>query len=185
MTKDLEIITPTSTEELQDILYSEVEEAIPTLKRKKSQASHGITAEMIQAGGEQLPPQTHLLGNKPWSEGTIPEQWSKSILLPIPKKGDLSQCANYRTVSLINHTGKILLIILLNIPPLTRTSRSQRRQKYRTSNPNTSTNSRKGKIYNCFIDFHKAFDTIKHKVMCPLLRSYGIEEKIVTHYYRR
>ena len=36
------------------------------------------------------------------------------------------------------------------------------------------------KIYNCFIDFQKAFDTVKHKVMWTVLRSYGIEEKMVT-----
>ena len=54
MTKDIEIITPTSTEEPQNILYSQVEEAIRTLKRNKSPGSDQITAEMIQAGGEQL-----------------------------------------------------------------------------------------------------------------------------------
>ena len=36
------------------------------------------------------------------------------------------------------------------------------------------------KIYNCFIDFQKAFDTVKHKVIWAVLRSYGIEEKMVT-----
>ena len=114
MTKDLETITSTSTEGPQDILYSEVEEAIRTLKRNKSPGSDEITAEMIQAGEEQLVRQIHLLFNEAWNENIIPEEWSKSILVPIPKKGDLSQCANYRSISLINHTGKILLIILLN-----------------------------------------------------------------------
>ena len=114
MARDLEMIAPTSIEEPQNILYSEVEEAMRTLKRNKSPGSDGITAEMIQEGGEQLVRQIHPLCNKAWNESTIPEEWSKSILVPIPKKGDLSQCANYRTISLINHTGKILLIILLN-----------------------------------------------------------------------
>ena len=104
MAEDLKKITPTSTEEPQNILYSEVEEAIRTLKRNKSPGLDGITVEMIQADGEQLVRQIHQLCNKAWSESTIPEEWSKSILVPIPKKGDLSQCANYRTVSLINHT---------------------------------------------------------------------------------
>ena len=84
MTKDLEMITPTSTGEPRNILYSEVEETIHTLKRNKSPGSEEITAEMIQAGGEQLVRQIHRLCNKAWSEGTIPEEWSKSILVPIP-----------------------------------------------------------------------------------------------------
>ena len=64
MARDLEMIAPTSIEEAQNILYSEVEEAIRTPKRNKSPGSDGITAEMIQAGGEQLVRQIHLLCNK-------------------------------------------------------------------------------------------------------------------------
>ena len=110
MTNDLDIITPTRTEEPQNILYSQVEDAIRTLKTNQSPPSDEITAEMIQAGGEQLLRQIHLLCN----QSTIPQQWSKSILLTIHNKAHLSRCANYRTISLINHTGKILLIVLLN-----------------------------------------------------------------------
>ena len=74
MTKDLEIRTPTSTEEPQNILYSEVEEAIRILKRNRSPGSDEITAEMIQAGEEQLVRQIHLLCNKAWNKSTIPEE---------------------------------------------------------------------------------------------------------------
>ena len=54
MAKDLKMITPTSTEQPQNILFSEVEEAISALERNKSQESDEITAEIIQVGGEQL-----------------------------------------------------------------------------------------------------------------------------------
>ena len=64
MAKDFEMIASTSTEELQNILYSEVEEAIHTPKRNKSPGSDGIIAEIIQAGGKQLVRQIHLLCNK-------------------------------------------------------------------------------------------------------------------------
>ncbi len=114
MVKELEEIAPLQNEDPQDILYSEVQAAIQALKRNKSPGSDGITAEMLQAGGEQLARQIHKLCNKAWHEGTIPEEWGKSILVPIPKKGDLSNCSNYRTISLINHTGKVLLIVLQN-----------------------------------------------------------------------
>ena len=69
---------------------------------------------MLQAGGEQLARQIYKLCNKAWHEGAIPEEWGKSIPVPIPKKGDISSCSNYRTISLINYTGKVLLIVLLN-----------------------------------------------------------------------
>ncbi|CAF5045712.1 unnamed protein product, partial [Rotaria magnacalcarata] len=42
---------------------------------------------MLQAGGEQLEREIHKLCNKAWQEGTIPDEWGESILIPIPKKG--------------------------------------------------------------------------------------------------
>ena len=114
MVKDLKQITPFYEENSNEILYAEVQEAIHKLKNNKSPGTDEITAEMLQAGGEQLVHEIHELCNKIWKEETIPDEWGKSILVPIPKKRDLSQCSNYRTISLINHTGKILLIVLLN-----------------------------------------------------------------------
>ncbi|CAF0796496.1 unnamed protein product [Didymodactylos carnosus] len=64
MVKELEDITPPGNEESQDILNSEVQTAIRALKRNKSPGSDGITAEMLQAGGEQLARQIHNLCNK-------------------------------------------------------------------------------------------------------------------------
>ncbi|CAF4513863.1 unnamed protein product, partial [Rotaria magnacalcarata] len=58
---------------------------------------------MLQAGGEQLEREIHKLCNKAWQEGTIPDEWGKSIQVPIPKKGDLSECASYRTISDKSH----------------------------------------------------------------------------------
>ena len=43
-----------------------------------------------------------------------PEEWTKSIIIPVPKKGNLKQCQNYRTISLISHPSKVMLQILLN-----------------------------------------------------------------------
>ncbi|CAF4444579.1 unnamed protein product, partial [Didymodactylos carnosus] len=80
MVKELEEITPLNNEDPQDILYCEVQEAIRALKRNKSPGSDGITSEMLQAGGEQLAHEIHKLCNKAWHEGTIPEEWGKSIL---------------------------------------------------------------------------------------------------------
>ena len=108
------------------------------------------------------------------------------------QEGDLSQCANYRTISLINYTGKILLIILLNRlkhqlePHLSEEQagfikdRSTVHQILTLRLIAEKAKRHGKKIYNYFIDFQKAFDTIKHKVIWAILRSYGIEEKMVT-----
>jgi hypothetical protein len=192
MAKELEDIAPPGNEDPQDILYSEVQAAINSLKRNKSPGSDGITAEMLQAGGEPLSRQIHKLCNKAWHEGTIPEEWGKSILVPIPKKGDLSNCSNYRTISLINHTGKVLLIVLLNrlknhLDPYLSEEQAGFRKDRSTVHQILTLRllaekaKRQGKkIYNCFIDFQKAFDTIKHKIIWAMLKSYGVDTKMVT-----
>ena len=147
---------------------------------------------MIQARGEQLIRQKHLLCNKVWNECTIPEEWSKSVLVPIPKKGDVSQRANYRTISFINHTRKLLLIVLLNRlkqqlePHLSEEQAGFRKDtspmhQILTLRLIAEKAKRHGKkIYNYFIDFQKAFDTIKHKVIWAVLRSHDKREKTVT-----
>ena len=114
MAKELEVITPPNNDDYHGILYSEVQSAIHTLTLNKSPGFDGITAEMLQAEREQLVRQMHKLCNKAWNEGTIPEEWGESILVPILKKGDISKCSNYPTTSLINHTGKVLLTVLLS-----------------------------------------------------------------------
>ena len=76
MVKELDDIAPPVNEDPQDILYSEVQAAIISLKRNKSPGSDGVTAEMLQAGGEPLSRQIHKLCNKAWHEGTIPEEWA-------------------------------------------------------------------------------------------------------------
>ena len=164
MARSLNKVISASTEEPQNISYSEVEDAICTLKRNKSPGSDGITAEMIQTGREPLVCQIHRLCNKVWSESAIPEEWSKSILVPIAKKGDLSQCGKYRTISLISHTGKILLIVVLNRlkqqlePHLSEEQAGFRKDgstvhQRLTLRPIAEKAKRYGKkIYNCFID---------------------------------
>ena len=115
MVRELQEIAPLTSDNSHDILCSEVQDAIHTLKINKSPGSDAITVEILQAGGEQLVRQMHKLGNKAWDVGTIPEEWGESILAPIPKKGDLTNGSNYRTISLINHSGKAQLTLLLNI----------------------------------------------------------------------
>ena len=48
-----------------------------------------------------------------WEVGKWPEGWTFSTFIPLPKKGDLKQCANYRTIALVSHASKVLLRIIL------------------------------------------------------------------------
>jgi len=50
-----------------------------------------------------------------WETGEWPEEWTFSTFIPLPKKGDLKQCENYRTVALVSHASKILLIFAVSL----------------------------------------------------------------------
>ena len=121
----------------------------------------------------------------------VPEDWRKSLLIPLPKKGDLSECSNYRTISLINHISKVFLIILLNrlqyqLNPYLSKEQSGFRKDRSTVHQIlilrliVEKAKRKGKrIYNGFIDFQKASDTVNYKVLWAVLKSYGVNYKLI------
>jgi hypothetical protein len=91
----------------------EVEITIENLKRYKSPGSDGISTELIQAGGEILRSKIHRLINSISNREELPDQWKKSVIVPIHKKGDKTDCNIYRGISLLSNSYKILSNILL------------------------------------------------------------------------
>jgi hypothetical protein len=92
----------------------EVENAIAKLKKYKSPGSDEIPAELIQAGGEILLSATHKLINSVWNKEELPDQWKESIIVPVHKKGDKTDCNNYSGISLLSTSYKLLSNILLS-----------------------------------------------------------------------
>jgi hypothetical protein len=92
----------------------EVEIAIEKLKRYKSPGTDQMPAELIQAGGSTLRSEIHKLINRIWNKEELPKQWKESIIVPIYKKGDRTDCSNYRGISLLSTSYKILSNILLS-----------------------------------------------------------------------
>jgi hypothetical protein len=92
---------------------SEVEIAIVKLKRYKSSGVAKILAELIQAGQETLRSESHKLIKLIWNKEELPHPWKESIVVPVHKKGDKTDCGNYRGVLLLSTSYKILSNILL------------------------------------------------------------------------
>jgi hypothetical protein len=87
-----------------------VEIATSKFKKHKS-GSDEIQTELIQAVGEILLSAIHKLINSAWN---LPDQWKESIIVPIHKNGDKTDCINYRGMSLLSTSYKILSNILLS-----------------------------------------------------------------------
>jgi len=92
----------------------EVELAIDKLKSHKSPGTDQIPAELIKAGSRTICLDIHKLITSIWRKEKLPEEWKESIIVPIHKKGDKTDCNKYRGISLLPTTYKILPNILLS-----------------------------------------------------------------------
>ena len=92
----------------------EVELAIEKLKSHKSPGNYQIPAEWIKAGGRTIHCEIHKLIISIWDKEELPEDWKESIIVSTYKKGDKTDCSNYRGISLSPTTHKILSNILLS-----------------------------------------------------------------------
>ena len=116
----------------------------------------------------------HAICQQIWKSQQRPQDWKRSVFIPIPKKGNAKECSNYHTIALISHASKVMLKIL-----------QDRLQKYVNHElPGVQAGCRKGRgirdqitnnrwiiekarefqknIYFCFIDYAKAFDCVDH-----------------------
>jgi hypothetical protein len=90
----------------------EVKIAIGKLKSYKYLGSDQFTAELDKAGDEMLCSNIHKLISSVWNKEELPQQWKESIIKPIHKKGDKTDCNNYRGISLLSTAYRILSNIL-------------------------------------------------------------------------
>jgi len=86
----------------------EFEMAIEKLKRHRSPGIDQVPPELIKAGGRTVHSVIHKLMEE------LPKEWKESIILPIYKKGDETECNNFRGISLLSTSYKILSNILLS-----------------------------------------------------------------------
>jgi hypothetical protein len=86
--------------------------AIKKLKRHKSPGIDQIPAELIKAGGRIIRSEIHKLIISIWNKEELSEAWRESVIVPIYKNGDETDCSNYRGISLLSSTYKILSNIL-------------------------------------------------------------------------
>ena len=54
----------------------------------------------------------HLICQQIWKAQQQPQDWKRSVFIPIPNKGNAKECSNYHTIALISHTSKVMVKIL-------------------------------------------------------------------------
>ena len=95
-----------------DILECEVRWALESMTTNKSSGDDGIPVELSHILKDDAVKVLHSICQQIWKTLQGPQDWKKSVFIPIPKKGNLKECSNYCTISLISHASKVMLKIL-------------------------------------------------------------------------
>ena len=95
-----------------DILRCEVKWALGSITVNKASGRNGIPAELFQILKDDAVKVLHSICQQIWKTQQWPQDWKRSVFIPIPKKGNAKNCSNYCTIALISHASKVLLKIL-------------------------------------------------------------------------
>ena len=77
----------------------------------KASGGDGIPVELFQILKDDDVKVLHSIGQQIWKTQQWPQDWKRSIFIPIPKKGNPKECSNYHTITLISHASKVMLKI--------------------------------------------------------------------------
>ena len=95
-----------------DILECEVKWALESITMHKASGGDGIPVELFQVLKDDAMKVLHSICQQIWKTQQWPQDWKRSVFIPIPKKGNAKECSNYLTIALISHCGKVMLKIL-------------------------------------------------------------------------
>ena len=88
-----------------DILECEVEGALESITRNKASGGDGIPVELFQILEDDAVKVLHSICQQTWKTQQWPQDWKRSVFIPIPKKGNTKECSKYRTIAVISHAS--------------------------------------------------------------------------------
>ena len=155
----------------------------------KASGGDGIPVELFQILKDDAVKVLHSICQQIWKTQQWPQDWKRSVFIPIPKKDNAKECSNYCTIVLISHTSKVMLKIL----------QARLQQYVNRELPDVQAGCRKGRgtrdqianirwniekarefqknIYFCFIDYTKAFDCMDHNKQ-KILKEMGLSDHL-------
>jgi hypothetical protein len=176
-------------EQAPDIMMEELEHALQTAKNRKVVGADLIPVELLKQLSISLKKILLKVLNGIYRAGPIPEDFTISTVIPLPKKTNAKECSDHRTISIMSHTLKLLLKII--------NRRIENKIENILGNTQFGFRKKKGtreaiaslklltqraiavnrKLYVAFIDYEKAFDRVRHHKMLEVLKAIGVDKE--------
>ena len=169
-----------------NILVREVKRALGSITANKASRGEGIPVELFQILKDDAVKVLHSICQQIWKSQQWPQDWIRSVFIPIPKKGNAKGCSNYCTIAFISHASKVMLKILQarlqqyvnhELPDVQAGfSKGRGTRDQIANNCWIMENAREFQknIFFCFIDYAKAFDCVDHNKLWKILKVMGI-----------
>ena len=174
----------------------EIVTAIKAMSNAKAVGPDGFPAELLILGLQQdqvILLELHRLTTLIWREREVPQQWKDAVITLLHKKGDKTQCGNYRGISLVSHAGKALLKVAARRLGAYCEAKGLLPEKQCEFRLDCSTTNmmfvvrrlqeigRKAgvSLFMCFIDLQKAYDTVDRTLLWQVLTRIGVSPQMI------
>ena len=178
-----------------DVLECEVKWALRSIITNKASGSDEIPVELFQILKDDAVKVLHSICQQIWKAQQGPEDWKRSLFIPVPKKSNAKECSNYCTIALISHTSKVMFTILqaslqqyinCELPDVQAGFRKDRGTRDQIANIHwiiEKAREFQKTIYFCFIDYAKTFDCVDHNELWKILKEMGIPDHLTCETY--
>ena len=169
-----------------------IQVGLGNITANKASGGEGIPVELFQILKDDAVKVLRSICQQTWKTLQWPQDWKRSVFIPIPKKGNAKERSNYCATALISHTSKVMLKIL----------QSRLQQYVSCELPDVQAGFRKGRgttdqidnirwiiekakefqkiIYFCFIDYTKPFDCVDHHILWKILKEMWIPDHLTS-----
>ena len=173
-----------------DILECKVKWALGSITMNKASGGGRIPVELFQSPKDDALKVLYSIGQQIWKIQQWPQDWKRSVFIPIPNIGNAKECSNYCIIALISHTSKVMLKILQTrvqqyvnqeLPDVQAGFRKSRGTRDQTANICWIIEKAREfhkNIYFCLIDYIKAFDCVDHNKLWKILKEMGIPDHL-------
>ena len=157
-----------------DILECKVKWALESITTNKASGGDGIPVDLFQILKDDAVKVLHSICQQIWKTQQWPQDWKRSVFIPIPKKDNAKECLKYCTIAFVSHTSKVMFIVLQarlqqyvnrELPDVQAEFRKGRGTRDQLANIHWNIEKAREvqkNIYFCFIEYTRAFDCVDH-----------------------